>query len=672
MKLKNIKRNSLDYILTDILPVEISELFTYRYYYDFLLHNNNNNVLKREIKLVIEKKNSADKKIKLFEDNKLWASIPLKYNISKGEASIRELNVLQPIAAMQIYYFITAFQEELLKHLETNAIFSLRYHKKASTLYYKQRKKNITQYFSNISEELSKRVLEQTGRYFDLSPYTSIVNFTSSDEWYDLNLKYKYFVRIDYKSCFDSIYTHTYKWLISRDINDSTGFKNTNIFTTIDRLLQNINASQSNGIVVGPEFSRIIAELLLQQIDMKVHAELLTCNYELNLNYSIKRYVDDVFIFSETEELGDQIVSLYEKFSQNFLLKLNDQKKVKKRLPFVLTNWLNGASTYATNASTSIFYGQDELKKQKSDGDSIHVFKSRMFLMLKSVLKRNFNDLVAEYPDEKSRLVSYVLGMLLNKISTVRTTKQYSLFRKNVTDSTVFEFLDYIFYIFSHATTFDNTQKIISIISYINDDVLLTQNRHVVIQKILEKYSYIFIRSNPNDIINLVLFCAECKIEITYEYEIALKSILYKSDNPISVATFLVYAQYNAKFFDQVKAEVNSIISERMKAIRNRMRILTYREFWWLLVFNHCPHITQTNQTVFNDLIDTLRSRSQNTDLGCQTMLTYHQFLKTNDSQFFCWDIEERNFIKEITYRTHERTIFRNYKYSQSVYSSIE
>ena len=33
----NIERNRLDYILTDIMPVEISELFSYGKFYDFLL-----------------------------------------------------------------------------------------------------------------------------------------------------------------------------------------------------------------------------------------------------------------------------------------------------------------------------------------------------------------------------------------------------------------------------------------------------------------------------------------------------------------------------------------------------------------------------------------------------------------------------------------------------------
>ena len=37
----------------------------------------------------------------------------------------------------------------------------------------------------------------------------------------------------------------------------------------------NINGKSSNGIVVGPEYSRMIAEILLQQIDKEVYMLLL-------------------------------------------------------------------------------------------------------------------------------------------------------------------------------------------------------------------------------------------------------------------------------------------------------------------------------------------------------------------------------------------------------------
>ena len=60
----------------------------------------------------------------------------------------------------------------------------------------------------------------------------------------------------------------------------------------------------THGIVIGPEFSRIFAEILLQSIDVKVKNKLLSyksSNYIHGIvegvHYTIKRYVDDYFLF---------------------------------------------------------------------------------------------------------------------------------------------------------------------------------------------------------------------------------------------------------------------------------------------------------------------------------------------------------------------------------------
>ena len=48
MDFSNIKRNELDYILTDILPTELSDRFTYIFFYDFLLNK------KKELKEILQ------------------------------------------------------------------------------------------------------------------------------------------------------------------------------------------------------------------------------------------------------------------------------------------------------------------------------------------------------------------------------------------------------------------------------------------------------------------------------------------------------------------------------------------------------------------------------------------------------------------------------------------
>ena len=125
------------------------------------------------------------------------------------------------MAAIELFLFIVAYQKEMLNVLEKNSVYSLRYHHRNNDLCYKNKNKSITKYFFEESKSIGKNIIEQTGMYFDIKPYKSIRGFTSSEEWLVLNSKYKYFIRTDYKACFDSIYTHTFTWLIGKNVNDT-------------------------------------------------------------------------------------------------------------------------------------------------------------------------------------------------------------------------------------------------------------------------------------------------------------------------------------------------------------------------------------------------------------------------------------------------------------------
>ena len=64
-----------------------------------------------------------------------------------------------------------------------------------------------------------------------------------------------------------------------------------------DEMMQSLNARETNGIVIGPEFSRIFAEIILQNIDEKVENELRRRKINNKVNYECYRYVDDYFLF---------------------------------------------------------------------------------------------------------------------------------------------------------------------------------------------------------------------------------------------------------------------------------------------------------------------------------------------------------------------------------------
>lgn len=331
-----LERNKLDYILTDLLPVELSELFSFSQLYAFLLKKENQKILERLIQELRQYK--AKSSSRMFESS--WSTKPLKYKILKGTDTMREMSVIQPFSALNLFLFIECYQKDILNYFEKHHNFSIRYHKKCTDLYYKSKSGRTTQYFQNQSFSLGRGVIQQAGNYFKIAPFESINSFADSRVWRICNFKYKYYAKLDYKSCFDSIYTHAFTWILERNVVDAKDAYNSHLFVTIDRILQNINGRSSNGIVVGPEFSRMMAEILLQHIDSKISLSLSKENIIYDIDYVAFRYVDDIFLFANQPQIIEQILSKYKTIGEQYLLRLNELKLTRGTTPCLPKEWL--------------------------------------------------------------------------------------------------------------------------------------------------------------------------------------------------------------------------------------------------------------------------------------------------------------------------------------------
>lgn len=668
MELNNIKRNNLDYLLTDILPTELSDRFTYSFFYDYLLSKSAE--IEKMIRCLEETKAKPDGLFKARE----WASMPLKYSIMKDLYTVREISLVQPLAAVEMLLFVELYEKEFLNLLNKNSCFSLRFHHRNNNLCYKNRNKSIIRYFSEESKNVGREIIEQTGMFFDIAPYKSIATFTSSEEWLVLNSKYNYFIRTDYKACFDSIYSHTFTWLIGKDSIDTKSFEqNSNIYSVIDRILQNINARRSNGIVVGPEFSRLIAELLLQSIDVAVHNKLINDGKECGQDYNVYRYVDDIFVFAQSEELAKYIVKQYSEISRRFLLQLNDSKLFSSRVPFVLAGWLNETNSFTNRMCDMLFYSNDGQKSNrhkilrqeeavKEDIDDVpYLLKSHVIRYgskAKLSIMHQLNELICKYEAKDKTIIAYFLSAVLNHIG--KNKDKRTIFKNNVKASTVFSFLDFVFYAYSFFPNYGNTQKLLQIISYVRDEFDFFEEREQL-QKLLNKYSFIFDKSNINDVVNMFLFFLQAKVEIPYIQEECITKKLKEKDDPILWATYMMYSQYNDRYFNEVLDYVERTLVEKIKAIRVEKSIYEYREFWWILIFNKCPYITVSSQKIIDDIIYKLRASP---DTGCTSILIdiFKEYLQNNPKQFFDWDMNRTDFLRTLTFKTHEKSIFKNYK----------
>ena len=140
---------------------------------------------------------------------------------------------------------------------------------------------------------------------------------------------------------------------------------------------------------------------------------------------------------------------------------------------------------------------------------------------------------------------------------------------------------------------------------------------------------------------------------------------LHEKDDPILWATYLLYSQYNAKYYNEIKTTIESILIERIDAIRVQESIFEYREFWWVIIFNKCPFLSLNSQIVIDRVVNSLSYHgtvSENcADIALDVFIDY---LKNSTEQFFEWDMSSKDFLRTITFKTHEKSIFKNYKES--------
>lgn len=76
-----------------------------------------------------------------------------------------------------------------------------------------------------------------------------------------------------------------------------------------DHLMQHANYNETNGIIVGPEISRIFAEIILQAVDLAILRELKEqYGYKLGRDYEIRRYVDDSYVYATSREILENVL----------------------------------------------------------------------------------------------------------------------------------------------------------------------------------------------------------------------------------------------------------------------------------------------------------------------------------------------------------------------------
>lgn len=407
-------------LLTEVMPYETPIVFSnwgsYNYY------------------RTLTQKNIPPLLKNLFDQSGI--SIPYKYSIKKKSESVRTLSLIHPKNSSLVVDLYQRFELQIIKKNRKSS-FSIRYPSEIATSFkMKDEEDDDLKYLEKLKPG---DVYGST--YFTYRLYPYLYKFFDSDQFTELEKAFSKIQYLDISNCFSSIYTHSISWAIrSKKVSKDNLFSSKKGFdNTLDNLMQSMNYQETNGIPIGPEISRIFAELILQEIDNKVEVKLEENHIIHGVDYWCCRYIDDYYIFFNSDRIRRLVVEILAHELEAYKLYLNHGKAKIFERPFITE-----VSIAKIELSTYINSMVEDFKSGRRINAYKELNKIRALISLKDV--------------EVSALASFFITALNNKIfefkdkDPERRVNYYLLL------------MEMAFHIFRMDIRVNNTYKIINLV----------------------------------------------------------------------------------------------------------------------------------------------------------------------------------------------------------------
>ncbi|MFT6904948.1 MAG: hypothetical protein ACJAS1_001602 [Oleiphilaceae bacterium] len=314
------KKDYLRALLTDTAPADVPLIFSNDGLYVNLKNKSNENI--KTIFSIISKKNST---------------IPYKYKIYKNEVKMRTLSLVHPSSQRNYAEFYND-HSHTINYLCSRSEFSIRApYKAVNSAYVRNGKRDKPKKYKEFKVETIDTELgeKHAASYFAYKGHNRIYKFFQSKKYFELEKKFKVMWKLDVANCFDSIYTHTICWAIKgKQYTKDNLKKGAQFGDRFDSLLQNSNHSETNGLPIGSEVSRIFSEIIFQRIDTDIQSDLIDLGLLRRIDYEIIRYVDDFVLFSDSNDSNEIIKNIISSRLSNYNLYLNEVKLEKYVRPF--------------------------------------------------------------------------------------------------------------------------------------------------------------------------------------------------------------------------------------------------------------------------------------------------------------------------------------------------
>ena len=400
---------------------------------------------------------------KIVEDTFPWKqeqwTIPFDYSVRRyGGDKSRKLSLMHPFTQLQWTDFYKDHDYYMLS-LCCNSPFSIRYIANRAKCIFKAEEKDTVD-----THELQKRVeilddeIEKRYRsYFSYKRYDMMYKFFISGDHLRLEQKYTHLMKMDIASCFYHIYTHTIAWAVKgkepSKINKQGTFE-----AKFDLLIRSANYNETCGIIVGPEISRIFAEIILQRIDVNVLNRLKRepLSLKLGCDYEVRRYVDDHYIYANSKEILQKILEIYKEELLYYKLFINESKLEILERPFV-----SDVSDAKREINTLISSVAEKWLKKDLDGKYTYVVKNEMKAFTSVV--NEFRSLSHRYKQKYGTLNRYFLTLLISQIKNEFKREQNS----DASSGLLLMYTEIAFYVFSLDMNASASIKMCRIIDYL-------------------------------------------------------------------------------------------------------------------------------------------------------------------------------------------------------------
>jgi hypothetical protein len=253
---------------------------------------------------------------------------PYKYWARRNNGKTRNLALPHPQSMLTMAYFIHEYRDSILYYTNRSS-YSIRHPRRVARLHAQK----DTEFTSRKDKESygveqSDLEYEYVTSYFSYARYNNLNRFYSSQEFRACERKYPRLLRADVSKCFDSIYTHTVSWVTNgADASKVESEAKSTFGGKFDHYMQYLNYGETSGIIIGPEFSRVFAEIIMQEVDVRVERDLADKGKVAGRDYEIMRYVDDYFVFLANSKDSSLVEEVLARNLADFKLHLNDHKQ---------------------------------------------------------------------------------------------------------------------------------------------------------------------------------------------------------------------------------------------------------------------------------------------------------------------------------------------------------